>query len=459
MKYLLAIAFWLYSLNVVGQLDTTSNLPDAEKLYGLSLFWKEASYNFAYFDKAKINWDSAYQAFIPQVLKTENTYQYYRVLQKFCALLKDGHTNINMPRYIQKGDINVDIGFQFIDGKVYSTSIPKKDSSLVPPGSELISVNGTPTIDFLQNEIFPYISYSATHQLYSTAINQIIRPPYAFNNKPVHLTFKTPAGAVISYDARPNTGNTEWATIPNILKPGFITILPGNIAYVQLRHFRDTTIVSEFKKHLPELYKANGVILDIRYNGGGNSDIGVEILKYFTEQKQIKGSAWKTPNNIAAYRAWGKIYKLEDTINMNEKDKQVIKRSIQVANRDYWFEERADTYQNNLTIPRIKAPLVVLIGNNTGSAAEDFLISLDDIKGRAVTVGEPTYGSTGQPLSFALPGEGSARICTKKDTYPDGREFVGYGIKPGIEVKMTITDLVKGKDAVLERAIELLKSK
>jgi hypothetical protein len=33
---------------------------------------------------------------------------------------------------------------------------------------------------------------------------------------------------------------------------------------------------------------------------------------------------------------------------------------------------------------------------------------------------------------------GSARICTKKDTYPNGKEFVGYGIKPDIEVKRTL---------------------
>ncbi|WP_315818881.1 S41 family peptidase [Paraflavitalea speifideaquila] len=88
-------------------------------------------------------------------------------------------------------------------------------------------------------------------------------------------------------------------------------------------------------------------------------------------------------------------------------------------------------------------PLVVLIGNNTASAAEDFLIALDDLKGRATVIGERTYGSTGQPLMFDLPGGGSARVCTKRDTYSDGREFVGYGVKPDIEVKRTVEDYVK----------------
>src|SRR5256885_1632531 len=45
------------------------DLSPESKLYGLSLFWKEASYNFAYFDHVPgLNWDKAYTEFIPQVL-------------------------------------------------------------------------------------------------------------------------------------------------------------------------------------------------------------------------------------------------------------------------------------------------------------------------------------------------------------------------------------------------------
>jgi C-terminal processing protease CtpA/Prc len=39
-------------------------------------------------------------------------------------------------------------------------------------------------------------------------------------------------------------------------------------------------------------------------------------------------------------------------------------------------------------------------------------------------------------------------VCTKKDTYPDGREFVGYGIQPDIEVKATVQDFIDQKDPV-----------
>jgi C-terminal processing protease CtpA/Prc len=98
------------------------------------------------------------------------------------------------------------------------------------------------------------------------------------------------------------------------------------------------------------------------------------------------------------------------------------------------------------------------MGHNTASAAEDFLIYADNQK-HMTRIGENSFGSTGQPFVFELPGGGSARICTKKDTYLDGREFVGYGIKPDIIVKRTLNDYLTKKDPVMEKAIDHLKQK
>ena len=77
--------------------------------------------------------------------------------------------------------------------------------------------------------------------------------------------------------------------------------------------------------------------------------------------------------------------------------------------------------------------------------------------GRGKVIGQKTNGSTGQPLRVQLPGGGSARICTKRDTYPDGRDFVGIGCVPDIEIEPTRHDIAAGRDPVLEKAIEILK--
>jgi len=80
--------------------------------------------------------------------------------------------------------------------------------------------------------------------------------------------------------------------------------------------------------------------------------------------------------------------------------------------------------------------------------------------GRATIVGQKSRGSTGQPLQFSfLDGKISGRVCTKCDQYPDGREFVGVGIIPDVEVHPTPADIAADRDVVLEEGVRVLKSK
>jgi hypothetical protein len=72
-----------------------NNLTLEEKVYGLSLLWKEAEYNFAFWDKLKdLNWNNAYIEALQNVVKTNDNREYYLELMKFMSLLRDGHTGI-----------------------------------------------------------------------------------------------------------------------------------------------------------------------------------------------------------------------------------------------------------------------------------------------------------------------------------------------------------------------------
>jgi C-terminal processing protease CtpA/Prc len=77
---------------------------------------------------------------------------------------------------------------------------------------------------------------------------------------------------------------------------------------------------------------------------------------------------------------------------------------------------------------------------------------------RGPIIGEPSAGSTGLTLFFRLPGGGNALVCAKRDTFPDGREWVGKGIFPDISVQSSLVDIRSGKDAVLEKALDYLHS-
>ncbi len=51
------------------------------------------------------------------------------------------------------------------------------------------------------------------------------------------------------------------------------------------------------------------------------------------------------------------------------------------------------------------------------------------------------------------------RVSTKRVSFPDGSPFEGVGIRPDLEIRPTVDDLRKGRDPVLERALELARGR
>jgi C-terminal processing protease CtpA/Prc len=122
-----------------------------------------------------------------------------------------------------------------------------------------------------------------------------------------------------------------------------------------------------------------------------------------------------------------------------------------------WFHGEHDTLEPAAPGQgRLLVPTVVLTSWRTGSAAEDFLVYLDRAP-QVTRVGGRTYGSTGQPLKVPLPGGFTAWICAKRDTFPDGRDLVGVGILPQVEVAPSIDDVRSGRDPVLDRGLAVLR--
>lgn len=71
-------------------------------------------------------------------------------------------------------------------------------------------------------------------------------------------------------------------------------------------------------------------------------------------------------------------------------------------------------------------------------------------------IGTPTGGSTGNPIFIDLGFGIGCCICTRHEVDADGNEFIGIGIQPDIVVEEDANLVLKGRDNVIETAMEYL---
>jgi len=103
-----------------------------------------------------------------------------------------------------------------------------------------------------------------------------------------------------------------------------------------------------------------------------------------------------------------------------------------------------------------KGKMALLINGGTASACEDFALRFKD-GNRGPVLGEPSFGSTGQPYFVRFPEFGmSFRVSTKREYFPDGRQFEGVGVTPDVSIPLTRNELRQGTDIQLELAAEML---
>lgn len=406
------------------------NLPTEDKLAGLSLLWSEAKYNFANFDLvSELDWDAEYRAMIPRVMASENTYEYYRLLQAFVAKLEDGHANVyfpNVPEF-NSGRSNVPaFNYEWIEQRLILDYVAGEEfeAAGVTRGDEIIAFNGTPIQEYADKEHRPFVSGSNKAYIDSVVYSwRLLKGPEG----PLELTIKKKAGDTVTVQS----SRPDWDTWTALTQgrearaPNFRwEMLPGNIAYVELNSFSNSDASQGFADNFEDISKADGIIFDVRKNGGGSSSYGYDVLSRLT-QKPFAVSSWKTMNYRPAFRAWGyQTESYESTGNTELPD--------------------AEQYY--------AGPVAVLSGTSTFSAAEDFLVAFD-VMDRGPIIGQASGGSTGQPLGFYLPGGGTARITTKRDTYPDGSDFVGAGVQPDIPAPPSVEAFIERRDLALEAAI------
>lgn len=411
-----------------------------DRAAAVSRIWMEATYNFAFFDQVPdLDWDAAYREALDAALAAPDAESYWAGLERFVARLGDGHTNVWAPSSVTDGRATPAVSVRWIESSVVVTATHSDDAGrLLPVGSIVTHVDGRAVEEILIEDVEPRLAASTAES----------RREWAVSGRPgigVGVLYG-PAGSTATISATAPDGRSIRASLPRSqpttapsLENCTTHVRPDGIAVVTINTFARNDVPQLFAAALDQLMSAPAIVIDLRNNGGGDSMIAAGVAQFLTSDV-VTAAASRTREHLATGRARGML-------RPNGADAKYVTGTA-------WREYRPTRFTPPAG-PKITAPIAVLTGPNTASAAEDLLVALESID-RVVRVGRPTAGTTGQPLMIPLDGGGTARVCTKRDTFPDGREFVGIGLFPHVAAAPTIAGLRAGRDEVLEAAIAAL---
>jgi len=208
--------------------------------------------------------------------------------------------------------------------------------------------------------------------------------------------------------------------------------IDGDIVYLSVNQFNDKT-KDEFGKAISEmiLSEPNGLIVDLRYNGGGYLDIAVDLLSYLLPSKTLAVT-------------------LKETVDSSSSTSTTI-----TSKSD--SKTSTNKYYTNGNPKVLDVPLVVIVNESSASASEIVAGAIQDHQ-RGIVFGNQSFGKgTVQEVETFLDGS-SIRLTVAKWFTPDGRDIDKNGITPDIIVDITEEDIINKYDAQKEAAIEYLNN-
>jgi len=191
------------------------------------------------------------------------------------------------------------------------------------------------------------------------------------------------------------------------------SMMENNIAYIRISTFISADTSNEFHKALEETRNADAIIVDVRGNYGGLLSNAVYITDMFLKSGKIV--------SIVDRNGQVKSYSADDNEFINNK------------------------------------PVVILVDEGSASASEIFSGAMKD-HGKAVLIGEKTYGKGRVQMIAELPNGGGINFTIAKYLTPSGRDIDHKGIEPDYTVEYDENYFSEKDDVQINRAVEYIKN-
>jgi C-terminal processing protease CtpA/Prc len=421
-----------------GALNDYSKMSYPEAFEAL---FSKASREYPFTAEKNVNWQALHDQFAPRIEKARNQADFYQVLHDFSLSIPDGHIGVTPdPEAFYKRD-GGSFGLilaELSDGRVIVIQVlPNSpgEQTGIKVGAEISRWNSQP-IGHAIDQVVPYFSPYSTEQakrldqvVFLTRVPPGTRVPITFKNPDSNPAKDVTLTAVPEYDslfkALPEFDQDKLA-LPIESK----TLEGSGLGYIRINTFNDDfNLLARLWEHAIKNAidnKVPGLIIDLRTNGGGSSDLAFNFAGYF----------------------------FDESINLY---------------RDMYYNEKSGQFEYTDTPTSIEpapllydGPIAVLVSPRCVSACEGFSLALKQ-GGRSMIVGNfPTagaYGSVGLG-QYKLPGDLDFQIPTTKSVTPDGKTVIeGVGVPLDVTVPVTQASALGQEDAVLQAAIQALQAK
>jgi hypothetical protein len=197
---------------------------------------------------------------------------------------------------------------------------------------------------------------------------------------------------------------------------GNIYGMMGSIGYLHIAWIGDNML--DLNNILDFLSDSDGLIIDMRHNGGGNFTYAFSEFGRFTEEERFvfrsKTKNGTGPDDYTDWYDW----------------------NIYPSGR--YFDK----------------PLVLLTDRYTISAGERAVMAFKTLP-NLVQMGDTTSGAIATKIGKELANGWYYSIVTQKTEFRDGISYEGPGLPPDIYLKNTLEEMEAGQDRTLEAALDM----
>lgn len=200
-------------------------------------------------------------------------------------------------------------------------------------------------------------------------------------------------------------------------------ILENNVAYMRYSSFSATIGEGNLDNILSTLALADGLIIDVRNNGGGILTNAETLVARFINERLLAG--YISHKTGPAHNEFSTPY-------------------------DYYIDPAEGRIHWN-------KPVVILTNRSTYSAANNFVSIMKQLPNVKV-VGDTTGGGCGMPFTSELPNGWSVRFSAAP-IYDAQMQLTEFGVEPSEECKVDMEDSARtqGIDTIIEKAFSVLK--